>query len=306
MFDAFHQARSRKGPATPATPALHTVWPEEEPENAEEIPYIEVGGPRPPLAAVMPAPAVLQPAPPAPPPPTLSPVVESGLMTVRFRAVSAEQVGPLHTPSFAPELIAYHQPGHAISQQYKDLVTSLLTQAPTDEARVLFYTATSPGAGTTTVVLNTAITLARHNLRRVLVLDINLRRPAVASRLGLPDAPGLREVLSGRLSLEGATQQTAQPGLYVMGVGADVAGPARLAGEAMRSLLKQLREHFDFVMIDGPRWDGRPEVVALGCACDAVYLCLPEAEQNAPETVDLMQVIPEQGASLRGCILTSK
>ena len=59
-----------------------------------------------------------------------------------------------------------------------------------------------------------------------------------------------------------------------------------------------MRQRFDLALVDGPRWDGRPEVVALGCACDAVYLCLPEAEQDTPETVELLQVIPEQGA---GC-----
>jgi len=60
------------------------------------------------------------------------------------------------------------------------------------------------------------------------------------------------------------------------------------------------------VLVDGPRWDGRPEVVALGCACDAVCLCMPEAEQHRPETTDLLQIIPEQGAILCGCVLTSR
>ena len=68
----------------------------------------------------------------------------------------------------------------------------------------------------------------------------------------------------------------------------------------------QLREQFDLVLVDGPPWDGRPEVVALGCACDAVYLCLPEAAQETSETADLLQVIPEQGANLCGCVLTSR
>jgi hypothetical protein len=74
----------------------------------------------------------------------------------------------------------------------------------------------------------------------------------------------------------------------------------------MRSLLRHLREQFDLVLVDGPCWDGRPEVVALGCACDAVFLCLPESDQDTPETADLLQVIPEQGAALCGCVLTTR
>ena len=66
------------------------------------------------------------------------------------------------------------------------------------------------------------------------------------------------------------------------------------------------REQYDLVLVDAAPWDGRPEIVALACACDGVYLCLPEKDQETPETANLLQVIPEQGAPLRGCILTSR
>jgi Mrp family chromosome partitioning ATPase len=94
--------------------------------------------------------------------------------------------------------------------------------------------------------------------------------------------------------------------LSVLTAGAGDSSPVRLAGEAMRTLLGRLRDRFDVVLVDGPCWDGRPEVVALGCACDAVYLCLPEAEQDSTATQELMQIIPEQGAALCGCIVTSR
>ena len=58
------------------------------------------------------------------------------------------------------------------------------------------------------------------------------------------------------------------------------------------------------VVVDGPSWDGRPEVVALALACDAVYLVLPDAEAESREADSLCQLIPEQGARLAGCILS--
>src|SRR5437764_1222048 len=118
-------------------------------------------------------------------------------MTIRFRALSAPGLLPPSASRFAPELIAFHQPDHPISGQYRDLATGLLAQTPAEQPRVLFFTSSAPGAGTTTVVLNTAVTLARDNLLRVAVLDAHLRRAAVAGRLGLPDGAGLREVLAG-------------------------------------------------------------------------------------------------------------
>ena len=274
-------------------PALHAVWPEtsdvdEIPE--EDMPFVEVGGPR-------------EPAPPAAPSPAPAPK----LMTVAFRPLPADHGAGHGLCAFAQELIAYHQPHHSISGQYRVLVDGLQATLPAEQARVLLFSASAAGVGTTTVLLNTAITLARHSEWRVVVVDAHLRRPAVAGRLGLSEKPGLREVLAGRLKLEDALRPTGMARLSLLSAGdAEAASPVRLAGEAMRGLLRRLREQFEMVLVDGPRWDGRPEVVALGCACDAVCLCLPEAEQHSRETADLLQVIAEQGASLSGCILTSR
>jgi Mrp family chromosome partitioning ATPase len=228
-------------------------------------------------------------------------------MTVRFQALPLEGMprGPLSR--FAPELIAYHQPDHVISGQYRDLTTSMLVQTLMEQPRVLMFTAGASGVGTTSVMLNTAITLARHNLRRVVVIDAHFKHPAIAARLGLPEAPGLKDVLAGRCEVDSVLRSTPLPGLTAVLAGTDdAASPVRLAGERMRSLLWQLREQYDLVLVDSAPWDGRPEIVALGCACDAVYVCLPEKEEESPETASLLQVIPEQGAPLRGCILTSR
>jgi Mrp family chromosome partitioning ATPase len=292
MLEALKRARERHGRHEQA-PALHAVWPEagttdETPE--EEMPFVEVGGPR-------------EPSQPAAPPAQPS---APKLMTVAFRPLPEHALGH-GLCAFAPELIAYHQPHHSISGQYRVLVDRLQAALPAEQARVLLFTAAAAGAGTTTVLLNAAITLARQAERRVVVVDAHLRRPALAGRLGLPEKPGLREVLAGRMKLEDVLRPTGMANLTLLSAGdTEAASPVRLAGEAMRTLLRRLREQFEMVLLDGPRWDGRPEVVALGCACDAVCLCLPEAEQHRPETNDLLQIIAEQGATLCGCVLTSR
>jgi Mrp family chromosome partitioning ATPase len=228
-------------------------------------------------------------------------------MTVQFRPLPAAPA-PVSAPcGFVPEVITYHHPDHAVTGQYRDLAAALLGTLPGGQPRVLLFASAVAGAGTTTVLLNTAVTLAREGARRIAVVDANLRHPAVAERLGLAEAPGLRDVLAGRLALEAALRPSGMPNLSALVAGsAEAAPPARLAGEGMRSVLRQLREAFDLVLLDGPRWDGRPEVVALGCACDAVCLCLPESDEGKPETAELLQVIPEQGATLCGCVLTSR
>ena len=144
-------------------PALQAVWPEDVAQETD-VPFVEVGGPRttppPPQAAV---PPVVPPAPPAP--------EEPRLMTVLFRPLPDEPATRHGRSRFAPELVAYHQPDHAISGQYRDLLGRMLGTLPGERARVLLFTSASPATGTTTVLLNLAISVARQSGRRVVVVS---------------------------------------------------------------------------------------------------------------------------------------
>jgi Mrp family chromosome partitioning ATPase len=80
------------------------------------------------------------------------------------------------------------------------------------------------------------------------------------------------------------------------------AGPRFLA-ETLRSVFCQLRQRFDLILVDCPRWDCQADVVLLGTACDSVYLVVPEDERESPQVGELFQLIPEQGGHLAGCIV---
>jgi len=322
MLEALKQADVRP---VPLKPLLRSYHPEPEPkptvetENVEEMPFIEVGGPGAPLEAspvVLPGiggPSILRadranqqrgPRMPAFATPFAVPGGHSPRGVV-FRPLSQERPTASHSARVAPELIALHQPDHPLSQQYRLLQAALVAQLPAARPQVLLFTAAAPDVDTTTVLLNVAIASAQQEKPRVAVVDANLNRPAVAQRLGLDPAPGLREVLAGSLSLLRALQVTRQVNLHVLTAGEPgSAADDLLSGERIRLVLRQMREGFDLVLVDAPWWDGRPQIIALGSACDAVYLILPEAKAETPETNHLTKEIPQHGSRLCGCILT--
>jgi Mrp family chromosome partitioning ATPase len=264
----------------------------------EAIPFIEVGGPRATVSVPASEPSIQGPA--------VNREEKAAVRAVIFQPLPAPAELPVPARErFAPELVAYHQPRHPISGQYRALMSSLTAQLAATRPQLLLFTAPDPGIGTTTVLLNVAQTAAQQNQLRVAVVDANWKRPAVAERLGLPLMPGLREVLACQVQLVHALKPTGQPNLQALTAG--LPGPGvRLVGEPMWALLRQLREHFDLVLMDAPCWDGRPEVVALSSACDAVYLVLNETQAEAAPASDLVQMMPRQGIPLRGCILTQR
>jgi Mrp family chromosome partitioning ATPase len=302
VLDALRQGEAphpepgpRPQPAAAPAPAPQLA------EGETEIPFIEVG----PCKSLEASPSVLactpsallaargaaeSPAPPAAPP-----------GTVAFRPLG-RPAAPCRS-RIAAEVVAFHAPEQAAGAQYRDLLAAVTAAGPGPPQAALLFTPALPDAEATAVVLNLAVTAARQGRRRVLAVDGNLRRPGVAWRLGLPEAPGLREVLAGAVTLDEAIQETEQPNLLALTAGAPAGGVGpRFVAETMRSLLRQLRQRFDLVLVDAPRWDGRTDAALLS-ACDAVYLVLPEKDAESPAVDELLQALPAAGARLAGCVL---
>jgi hypothetical protein len=314
--------RQTSNSPVPAEPADTECQPIET-EPAEEIPYIEVGprhsfeGSPDVLAAAAPEgraaearaarfisaarTAVAKPAARPDTAPETAPTFQPSSLprphNVLFRSLAPKS-------RFAPELVAFHAPGGQPSARYAELLESLLgavmdkgSAGPT----ALLLLGTRNEAGTTNVLLNVAITAARQGLR-VVVIDANLRRPAIAARLGLAPAPGLTEVLAEERTVAEALRTTEQANLSVLTAGSPT--PTLATTEAIRWLLNELRGRFDLVLVDGPRWDGRTVAAALAGASDAVFLVVPRNEADSPPAKDLVRTLPEQGVRLAGCILT--
>lgn len=286
-------------------------------EPQEEMHFIEVGGRRavleasPEVLASMVVPANK----PRPAPRREEPVGAVGVraaeptnettLRVVYRPLSPEATLPPPHLRFAPGLVAYHQPDSAPARQYQALAHTLGLPAVGD-SRVLLFTAPASGSGATTVILNLAIALARQGKPRVAVVDANVVRPDVAAFLGLPDRPGLREVLLGTVLLGHALQESGQPNLSVLSLGGECGKGTRFAPESFGSLMGELRQRFDVILVDGPPAELTPDVVTLATVCDAVHAVVPQGQADAEPTNDFLRTLAQRRCPVRGQILTER
>ncbi|WP_231443360.1 polysaccharide biosynthesis tyrosine autokinase [Brevibacterium zhoupengii] len=121
-----------------------------------------------------------------------------------------------------------------------------------EESTVLLMTSAQAGEGKTTLSLDLAIASARAG-QSVVLVDADLRRPSVASRLGLENAAGLTTALVGGLDLSELLQTWGDDGLSVLTAGEIPPNPAELLEtRAMAELVSELAGRFDLVILDGP------------------------------------------------------
>jgi Mrp family chromosome partitioning ATPase len=294
-LDALRQAETQQVDQPEAIaedlPQLQVVTGE---EPAEEMPYIEVGGRG---KLVEGSPDVL--AAPAVRPSTRAPALAAqGPLAVAFRPCPAA-LSP--TPRMAPEVIAYHQPEHEVSRQYRALLSQVLPEPCGEAGHALLFTALSPGAGVTTALLNLAVSACAAERREVVVVDANLHRPALAGRVGVAEGPGLRDLLAGSAALDQAVRGTVQDRLHALTCGS---GRAGLSAEAVRWVVAWLRQRFDLVFLDGPAWDDGSELAALVAASDRVLLVLDHEEVERPDVRAAMRGIARLGGHLGGLLVT--
>jgi Mrp family chromosome partitioning ATPase len=200
------------------------------------------------------------------------------------------------------ELVAFHEPHHAVSQQYQAILHSMDQQLAGVHSRIVLFSALRPGAGTTSVLLNLAITCAKQG-QRVLAADASFVHPGIAERLGIVAAPGLREALARTMPPLWSIQETVEPNLYALAAGQSPVEPPL---DLLPGLLDQLRQRFDWIFLDGGEWVQRPEKRALLSAATAAYLVLTPSDLESPVADGMLGEISAHGGNLQGYVLVHR
>ena len=132
------------------------------------------------------------------------------------------------------------------------------------------------GDGKSVTAINTAGALALKSEGQVLLVDGDLRKSTIHSLLGLPESPGLANMLAGECTLEDALVHTQEfPNLYVMTSGGRPANPVELLDSMRwRDLCAKLREMFRYVIIDSPPVSAVADYELIQAVCDGVILVL--------------------------------
>ncbi|MEO1583885.1 MAG: polysaccharide biosynthesis tyrosine autokinase [Planctomycetota bacterium] len=146
---------------------------------------------------------------------------------------------------------AFHdRPSGVFAEAVRQLRVSIASKAQQAGHRSILVVPASPRSGSTTLVTNVAEAFSRADAR-VLILDANLRRPAVHKLFNLEPSPGLADVLARTTEIDDAVCKTDNPNLDVMTVGSSETRVfERLATEAMSETLARLESRYDLVLID--------------------------------------------------------
>jgi polysaccharide biosynthesis transport protein len=218
--------------------------------------------------------------------------------TYRERQIEGrKQADQAHaSPAPARELITDHGPLSIMNEAYRTIRTFLLLSQADKPPQVILLTSPSPGEGKTVTSLNLAIALARDG-HTVLLVDADMRQGCCHNRLGLTNNRGLSNVLTGGLLLDEGIQDTPVSGLSLLSRGIPPPNPSELLGSRrMKDILKELRQRFEFILIDSPPVIALSDAAILSVITDGVVLVFDgqrtstASAQKAVELLDVLRV----------------
>ena len=163
-----------------------------------------------------------------------------------------------------------------VTEAFRNLKASLSVSVPKkDHGVAIMVTSAYPEDGKTTVTANLALMFAQSDAKVVLV-DADIRKGRIAKYFKRKSAPGLSDCLSGQNSLDEIIHNShVNENLSYITCGTHSPRPYELLeSEEMKKLIMQLRERFDYVIIDTPPVLLISDALAVAPATDgAVLVC---------------------------------
>lgn len=154
-------------------------------------------------------------------------------------------------------------------------VINVTESAPHDSALVILVTSALPREGKTTLAASLA-RIMTHAGERVLIIDCDLRRPALTNHFDVLARPGLTEILDGTLTTDEALQVDRSSGVHVltMGGGFEEFHTEFFRPGTVDRLMASVRDRYNVIILDCPPVGVVNDSLLLAKMSDAVVLAV--------------------------------
>jgi capsular exopolysaccharide synthesis family protein len=216
------------------------------------------------------------------------------------RRARKEQV----TADLSGQLVTVTSPNHAASEAYRALRTNLLYALVYTPPKVIVVTSPGPMVDKSITCANLGVVLAQQ-YKSTLILDCDFRRPVIHKIFGLQNLLGVEDVLVGERSLQEIWQEW-MPGLRVGTAGPIPPNPTELLGSSrFAELLEQVRQEFDYVLLDVPPMQLVSDPAILATQGDGVLLVIDSQKTRRGSARQAMRGLEAVGAYVLGTVVTN-
>lgn len=215
--------------------------------------------------------------------------------SIPFRKAEDKEKGAEHIVPF--------REGHSpAAESFRRLRTNLQFLNVDNPPRVFVLTSSVAAEGKSETAINLSLALAESG-NRVLLIEADLRRPLVVNYMAMPDKVGLTNVLTGQASFSDVVQETRHEGVDLLACGPLPPNPSELlASEVARTLLEDLRNTYDYVIIDSPPLLPVTDGALLARITDGALLVVRSHRTTCEQVAQAVDNLKKADATLLGLV----
>ena len=200
-------------------------------------------------------------------------------------------------------LIANTDAKSPVSEAYRTIRTNIkFSNIAGRELKTIMLTSATPNEGKSTTISNLAVVMAQAG-HSVVLCDCDFRNPTQHKIFGLHNK-GLSNCVATGSNVMDIIQQTSVPNLYVLTSGPVAPNPSELlASQNMVDILAELKQHFDYVLVDTPPIMPVTDAAVVSAKVDGTILVIASGAVSPSIAVEAKTRLEQAGAHLLGVVL---
>lgn len=189
-------------------------------------------------------------------------------------------------------------------EQYKLIRANLDFTLPDNEkCPVIGVTSSMRGEGKSTTAVNLSYVFAEKG-SKVLLIDADLRIPSIAKKLKIESTPGLSDLLKGKGAKISEFQSHLFDNWFVLPSGDIPPNPTELLGSnRMENVLNQLREVFDYIIIDLPPVNIVSDAISISSLISGMIVVIREEYTEKKELERCFRQLNLSNVNILGCVM---
>ena len=194
------------------------------------------------------------------------------------------------------------QPKAIAAESYRTLRTNIQYCSFDKEYRTIVVTSSEPGEGKTITSGNLALALAQSE-NKVLLIDCDMRKPSMHKNFRITNTYGISDILLQKQKVMDVAH-CYNKNLSIITSGKVPPNPAEmLASKAMTAFLKEMKEHFDYIVLDTPPVQAVADAQILSTKVDGTLVVVRAGVTKKDEVQNTVNTLKKVNADIIGTVL---
>ena len=207
----------------------------------------------------------------------------------------------IHVENPHYRIITVEQPLSLAAESYRRVKTALEFSNVDKHPQVLQVCSSMQGEGKSITALNIAATYAEDS-KKVLVVDLDFRRPKLHRSFHLENKNGITDVLAGRIKLEEAIKH-GEYGIDCLNRGEKVPYPTAVLGsENIAKLFAELRKMYEYIIVDCPPILAVSDSAIISKLCDGCLFVISQSKTERAAARESVKILRDNNVNILGCI----